>query len=62
MDKSYALHIAQAIRQKKAMKAEPKEELDGLGEEDELPLDLDEEPTLDEKTKRRERLKAILSR
>lgn len=59
--KSYAFHIAQAIRHKKQMKQDPEPSLQ-VEEEFELSeQDIPEEPS-DPKEARRERIKAILSR
>lgn len=60
--KAYAHHIAAAIRHKKAMKAEPKEEelsgdLEPFGDTEEL-----EAAPVDPKAARKERIKAILAR
>lgn len=64
---SYAHHIAQAIRHKKAMSkgGEVKPEEDdmslALAEDDFLEADADA-PPVDEKAKRKERIKAILAK
>lgn len=61
--KSYAMHIAAAIRHKRAMAKEPKEEpvsdtdeLEPFGDSEEL------DAPADPKAARKERLKAILAR
>lgn len=60
---AYAHHIAQAIRHKKAMAKEPKEELE-QSFMDETDTDLEELPpeNPDPKVTRKERIKAILAR
>ncbi len=69
----YAHHVAEAVRHKKAMRMDeggPVESLDELEEPDELPEDEKEdflapapdEPEMDDKAKRKSRLKAIFSR
>lgn len=61
---AYAHHIAQAIRHKKALAKEPKEE--GVSEDLDLEadesLEVEDEAPADPKAARKERLKAILAR
>lgn len=60
---SYAFHIAQAIRHKKAMAQEPAEaELPQLDGEEFDPEEDDGSVPIDPKEARKDRLKAILSR
>jgi len=62
MDNSYARHIAQAIRQKKAKPEDPVDELDLVAEETAAEAFEEAEPVADPKEKMRERIKAILAR
>lgn len=59
--KAYAQSIAAAIRHKKAMKADPKEELEEFPISDDTENDIID-PAPDPKAARRERIKAILAR
>lgn len=60
--KAYAQSIAAAIRHKKAMKAEPKEEDSEIDLAPAMEGDIYEEAPVDPKAARRERIKAILAR
>jgi len=59
---AYAHHIAQAIRHKKAIAQEPKEEIEELPEDDGMGAFEEPEAPLDPKAARKERIKAILAR
>lgn len=59
---SYALHIAAAIRAKKAIAAGPEDKLPELEEGDGLEEIYEEDKPLDSKATRKERIKAILAR